>query len=193
MARQRSYKEGTVVAAAKEVFWQHGLEGTAISDLETATGLSRSSLYLAFEAKRGLFDAALADYLDTFIQPLLDPMEAPGAGLRDAANFFRALATAFRDPQSQRGCLMTNTIGELAGRDPTFTAPANAFADHLRAAFFNALEDAMTKREATRRSELLTGATLGVWIAVRADPSDAAATCRAVAAEITAWAPPATP
>jgi hypothetical protein len=117
-------------------------------------------------------------------------MEAPGAGLRDAATFFRTLATTFRDPQSQRGCLMINTIGELAGRDPTFTAPANAFANHLRAAFLNALEGAMTKREAARRSELLTGATLGVWMAVRADPSDAAASCRAVAAEIASWAPP---
>jgi TetR/AcrR family transcriptional repressor of nem operon len=175
------------VEAAREVFWQHGLEGTAITDLEAATGLSRSSLYLAFEAKRGLFDAALANYLDTFIQPLLDPLEAPGASLPEAAAFFDTLAAMFGDPRSRRGCLMLNTIGELAGRDPTFTTPANAHANHLRAAFSNALKGAMSRREAARRSELLASATLGVWMAVRADPRDAAATCRAVAAEIASW------
>ena len=60
MGRPRAYDQDTVVIAAKETFWQRGLEWTAVSDLEGATGLSRSSLYLAFETKRGLFDAALA-------------------------------------------------------------------------------------------------------------------------------------
>src|SRR6185312_14988139 len=71
MARTRAYDQGTVVVAAKQMFWQRGLEGTAIGDLEAATGLSRSSLYLAFGTKRALFDAALANYFDTFIDPLL--------------------------------------------------------------------------------------------------------------------------
>jgi TetR/AcrR family transcriptional repressor of nem operon len=193
MSGRRSYEERTVVDAAMGVFWDRGLEWTAIGDLEDATGLGRSSLYLAFGSKRGIFDAALEGYLEGFIQPMLDPLEAAQAGLREAAGFFRALAILFRDPQAQRGDLMINTIAELAGRDPTFTGPAAQFANQLRAAFANALrgaadQGAMTSREAARRSELLTGAAMGVWMVVRADPGAAASTCRAVAAEITSWA-----
>ncbi|MEY2476886.1 MAG: TetR/AcrR family transcriptional regulator, transcriptional repressor for nem operon [Actinomycetota bacterium] len=192
MARTRAYDQGTVVVAAKELFWQRGLEGTAIGDLEAATGLSRSSLYLAFGAKRALFDAALADYLDTFIDPLLAPVEAPQSGLAEAARFFRRLAALFADPRSRRGCLMINTIAELAGRDPTFTGPAAQFVNRYRAAFANALRgDAAqgdrTRREIARRSELLAVSTMGVWLAVRTDPTAAAHSCRAVANEITSW------
>ena len=192
MARPRAYEQHTVVDAAKEVFWQRGLESTAIGDLEDGTGLSRSSLYLVFGSKRGLFDAALVDYLDGFVQPLLGPVEGPRAGLREAADFFRGLAALFADPQSQRGCLMINAMAELAGRDPSFTGPAAQFANRLRAAFSNALRGAvadrtLTRREATRRSELLAAATMGAWLAVRADPAAAATTCSAVAAEIISW------
>jgi AcrR family transcriptional regulator len=193
MARPRSYEQHAVVTAAKGVFWQRGLEGAAVSDLEDATGLSRSSIYLAFDTKRGLFDAALAEYNDSFIASMLGPMEAPGAGLREAAGFFRALAKLFREPQSQRGCLMVNSIGELAGRDPTFTAPAARFVVRLKAAFANALggaaaHGAMSNREATRRSQMLADATIGAWLVVRADPIAAVASCRSIAAEIASWA-----
>jgi AcrR family transcriptional regulator len=191
--RPRSYQEDEVVDAAKKVFWARGFDGTAIGDLEEATGLSRSSLYLAFETKRAMFDAALAEYLDTFVEPLLGSVEAPGAGLREAARFFARLAGLFRDPDAQRGCLMVNSIAELAGRDPTFSPVAAHFADRVRAAFSNALEraaseGAMDRRQAARRAELLAATTLGVWVAVRADPDAAVATCRAIAAEIRSWA-----
>jgi AcrR family transcriptional regulator len=192
MGRPRSYEQNTVVVAAKEVFWQYGLEWASVSDLEDATGLSRSSLYAAFETKRALFDAALADYLESFIQPMLEPLEAPRAGLREAAGFFRTLAALFRTPQSRRGCLMINTIGELAGRDPTFTEPAAQFANRYREAFAKALrgaaaQGAIADRDVARRSELLAGATMGVWLTVRADPGAAATTCRSIATEVTSW------
>ncbi len=194
MARPRSYERLPVVVAAKEIFWRLGLEGTAVTDLEKETGLSRSSLYAAFGTKRALFDAALSEYLETFIEDMVGPLEAPDAGLAEVVRFFRRLATLFSTPQSQRGCLMINTIADLAGRDPTFTGPAAAFADRYRAAFANALRDAarqgaMSRADVTRRSELLAGATIGVWLEVRCDPPGAARACRAIAAEIAAWAP----
>src|SRR4026207_1849859 len=104
MARTRAYEQGKVVVVARERFGRGGREGPAIGDLEAATGLSRSSLYLAFGTKRALFDAALAQYVDTFIDPLLGPVEAPQAGLAEAARFFRRLAALFADPRSRRGC-----------------------------------------------------------------------------------------
>jgi AcrR family transcriptional regulator len=191
--RRRTYEPEELAVAAEQVFWDRGYEGTAIDDLEQATGMSRSSLYLAFETKRAMFDAALADYLDIVVEPLLGPVEAPGAGLPEAAGFFTRLARRFREPGAQRGCLMVNAIGELAGRDPKFSLVAADFANRCRTAFSNALahaasEGVIDKGQVARRAELLAATTLGVWLAVRADPDDASATCRAIAAEIRSWA-----
>src|SRR5580704_1384155 len=118
MARPRAFDHGRVVAAAKEVFWDRGYDGATVAELENATGLNRSSLYLAFDTKLGVFQAALADYERSFIDVMLAPVEAEGAGLQQGAGFFRALAKLFADPQSERGCLQINSITELAGRVP---------------------------------------------------------------------------
>jgi TetR/AcrR family transcriptional repressor of nem operon len=192
MPRPRSFERGAVIAAAKKIFWQRGYEATTIGDLEEATGLSRSSLYLGFGNKRDLFEAALVEYTESFIGPKLGPVEAAGAGPSQAAGFFTGLAKLFDAPQPPPGCLMINTIAELAGRDPDFTGRATAFAERFRAAFAHALspaveEGAMTGAHAAQRAETLAASALGVWLMARADPTAAAAACRAVAAEIMSW------
>jgi TetR/AcrR family transcriptional regulator, transcriptional repressor for nem operon len=192
MARPRSYELPEVIAAAKQVFWERGYEGTSLSDLEFATGLSRSSLYLAFGTKRDLFDAVLAEYVESFIDPRLRPVEAPAAGLREAAGFFSGLATHFRDRRSQRGCLLINSIAELAGTDPGMEATGAEFINRLRGAFLNALRDGEARgtaghRQAAKRSEILAASSTGVWFAARVDHAAAAATCRAITTEITSW------
>jgi TetR/AcrR family transcriptional repressor of nem operon len=191
--RRRGYTDTDLAVAAKEVFWARGYEGTAIDDLQAATGLSRSSLYLAFGAKRAVFDAALTEYVSSFIDPRLRPVEAPDAGLREAAAFFRSLADYFRLPESARGCLLVNAIAELAGRDPSFSPVAADFINRVRLAFANALgnaaaDGAMDRSQAARRTEVLTMSMFGVWVAVRSDAAAAASTCRAVAREIVSWA-----
>lgn len=50
---------------AMEVFWRHGYEGTSISDLTQAIGITASSLYAAFDGKRQLFDQVVERYLET--------------------------------------------------------------------------------------------------------------------------------
>jgi TetR/AcrR family transcriptional repressor of nem operon len=192
VAGRRSYTDADLVVAAKEVFWDRGYEGTTIDHLQAATGLSRSSLYLVFDTKRALLDAALAEYVASFTDVALHPVEAPEAGLPEAAAFFRGLASYFRRADAQRGCLFINTIAELSGRDPSFSPVAAAFASRLRAAFTNALGNAaaggaMSRKHVARRAELLAVAVLGVWLSVRSDTTAAATTCRFVAQEITSW------
>jgi AcrR family transcriptional regulator len=195
MPGRRSYSDADVAAAAKLVFWERGFQGTAVDDLQEATGLSRSSLYLAFGTKRSLFDAAVEEYSGTFIDPRLRPVEAPEAGLREAAAYFRLLGGYFLRPDAARGCLIVNSSAELAGRDPSFTPVAVAFTERLRAAFANALghaaaDGAMDPKHVARRAAMLTVSALGVWIVVRSDATTAAATCRALAQEITSWGSP---
>jgi AcrR family transcriptional regulator len=192
MARPKSYERQAVVIAAQQAFWTGGFLATGIDDLEQATGLGRSSLYLAFGSKQALFQSAVAEYEDGFLTPLLSGVEAPGAGLGEAARFFVDLAAFFRDPASRRGCLVINSITELAHRDTEFTPVAIRLATRYHTAFSHALRGAVAQGDMDRglldrRAKLLASSTQGVWVSARADPEAAAAMCRAIAREVASW------
>lgn len=123
MARPRSFDTEAVARAARQVFWARGFEATSLPDLEAATGLGRSSLYQAFGSKRGLFDAAVASYLDEVVHPLLADLEpqadspvAPTA----LADYLGRLAAALAGQCRSEGVTQTS---QEAARPP---APENA-------------------------------------------------------------------
>jgi AcrR family transcriptional regulator len=197
MGRPREFDAGAVVEAAKQLFWTCGYLTTTVADLEQATGLSRSSLYATFTSKRDLFAAVLGVYVETFIDPLIGPLETQDAGPAEIIGYFKVVEALFEDPVAQRGCLLINTIGESAGRDPDLTRDAERYLVRVRAAFANALKSSvkvgvMTRRQATERSALLAGAVLGVWMTVRVDASSARALCVAWVSQVEAWTSPPT-
>ncbi|HUZ25504.1 MAG TPA: TetR/AcrR family transcriptional regulator [Streptosporangiaceae bacterium] len=188
MARPRSFSTEDAVQAAAGVFWSRGYPGTAISDLEQATGLNRSSLYSAFGTKQAIFDLALQWYLRDFIGPRLAPMERPRAGTGDIERFFTSLATFFRTgSQAGRGCLMINSIAEHEGRSTHLGRQGQAFRDRLNAAFASALAGQREPALARQQAQLLTATTFGIWLAARIDPAGAAQACDAAAACIRTW------
>jgi TetR/AcrR family transcriptional regulator, transcriptional repressor for nem operon len=188
MARPRSFRNDQVIEAAKAIFWNKGYHGTAIENLERATGLNRSSLYGAFGSKKAVFDLALAAYLDSFVAPRLAPLEHPGATRGDIEGFFAGLAQLFHtDDQANRGCLMINSIAELEGRTTHLEGRAEAFRDRLRTAFTNALTTRPQTTLAAERAQLLTATTFGIWLTARINPHDAAQTCNATIAQIRTW------
>ncbi len=193
MPRPRSYARADAVEAAKNTFWERGYDRTAIADLERNTGLSRSSLYLAFGPKRALLSTALDSYTESFIGPLLAPMEARGAGLDNIVAFLLNVRDVLlEDPvTSARGCLMVNTIAEMSGWDQDAQARSASYRDQLRRAFTHALQGSAAtqsdRRAVKRRASMLVAGTLGVWISARVDPTDAAETCAAIAGEVEAW------
>jgi TetR/AcrR family transcriptional regulator, transcriptional repressor for nem operon len=185
MARPRSFSAEDAVAAAAAVFWSKGYRDTAISDLERATGLNRSSLYSAFGTKRAIFGLALQWYLRGFIGPRLAPMERPGADPGDIERFFAGLAAFFRtDGQARRGCLVINTIAEDEGRGTLLGDQAQAFRDRLAAAFANAMAGRPEPALVPEQAQLLTAATFGIWLTARIDPAGAAQACDATTARI---------
>src|SRR5712691_13123308 len=175
MAPSRSFSAEDAVAASTAVFWSKGYRDPAISDLEQATGLNRSSLYAAFGTKQAIFDLALERYLRGFIAPRLAPMERPEADTGDVERFFTGLAALFRTgSQARQGCLMINSIAEDEGRGTLLGRRAQAFRDRIYAAFANAMAGQHEPGLATGRAQLLTATTFGIWLATRIDPAGAA-------------------
>ncbi len=194
MARPRTYDDRAALRAARDQFWAHGYEATSIGDLEERTGLSRSSIYQAYGSKRVLFDAALQSYREDVFEMLLGPLKRAGAGLAEIVTFYRALAGWLRaDPATTaRGCFMVNTMAELGSTDDEVTRVGNA---HLRR-LYSILSAALTEAaapgpvdacEVDRRARVLSSTTMGVFVTARVDPGAAAATCDAVAAEVSSW------
>jgi TetR/AcrR family transcriptional repressor of nem operon len=193
MARPREFDEREVVSAAKEVFWRHGYQGTGLDLLERATHLSRSSVYAAFGSKRELFQDALADYQATFIEDRLGHVEAPTAVPADAQGFFSEIGSMFRGELADRGCLLINAIGELAGSDAALAREGAQLHARYRQAFANALGLPTARGEPQRalvaqRAEILAVCAMGVWITSRVDPEAAADACDAIGVQISMWA-----
>src|SRR5437763_378906 len=57
--RPRSFDDATTLPRIRSCFAQHGLKGTSLDDLVSATGLARPSLYAAYGNKRAIFLRAL--------------------------------------------------------------------------------------------------------------------------------------
>src|ERR1700722_4582159 len=111
MGRPRSFDVDRGLDRALRVFWRKGYEGTSLSDLTTAVGVNRPSLYAAFGDKKALFRKALGHYLTGPAAYTEEALKEPTARavverlLQGAAD----LNTAPRNPG---GCLMVQ--GALA-------------------------------------------------------------------------------
>ncbi|MEE9582404.1 MAG: TetR/AcrR family transcriptional regulator [Acidimicrobiia bacterium] len=196
MARPRAFSEEHVLDQAMETFWVKGYEATSIEDLTEATGLSRSSLYQAFDNKRGLLDAALGYYNTERVGYMLSGLEGTDAGLDEIVGFFNTLA-AVAEEYPERfalGCLTTNTIAELGKTDPAARSTGDEYINRYRRAFDMALRNAERRGEVTpgnaeARSELLTTLVLGAFIRARGnpDPKGQLAITGAVTALVDSW------
>lgn len=196
MARTRAFDETEAVRKALGVFWSRGYEATSLSDLESATGLNRSSLYQAFESKRGLFSRAVTLYLQEVITPRLAVFAKSPAGLAQVTAYFESLATTMETaPQTltRRGCLLVNTATELAPHDVEAHRAVEDYRTLLQGHLTRSLEaavkaGAMPKKTVPRRVELLLGSVIGVLVTARVDPLAAARLARATAREAEDWA-----
>ncbi|HEX2130649.1 MAG TPA: TetR/AcrR family transcriptional regulator [Actinophytocola sp.] len=104
MGRPREFDLDERLDLALRVFWRHGYEGAALSDLTEAMGISRPSLYAAYGNKESLFRKVVDHYL-----------AGPASHLRDAAGEATGRAAVERllrgavavvTARDHRGCLV---------------------------------------------------------------------------------------
>lgn len=153
--RPRAFDEDEALENALRVFWKHGFQGAALSELTEAMGLSKPSLYAAFGDKEQLYLRTLERYRE---QRLAQPARllAEGVTGRGAVEaYLRAMAKLFADAAQPGGCFIVNGLADSGG--PT-TPPA--VQDALQAAL-RAAEQQLRQRieRAMRQGELAAGAS----------------------------------
>lgn len=191
--RKKTFDPHEALTRALEVFWQHGFADTTTRQLEDELGLKASSIYNAFGSKRGLLDAAIAQYLDRLDRELITPLREAEDQLDGLDQFIHSVSIGL-DGEHRFGCLVVSLLTENAAHEPALTAHTDAYITVLRRELAHALEQAaarglISSDTVSERTELLVTAVLGINAAARGRLSNDAvdAMANAVRAQIRRW------
>lgn len=159
-----------------KLFWARGFTATSLPDLLKAMGIARSSFYASFGTKRKLFTECLELFGDRTLAMLdKDAKTVPGAALPRA--FFEATLLEVSHRRRKQGCMMVNTILELADVDRELNKLAarklcaieNAFALAFRQAVDNGEMD--STRSPEELASMVMTINLGLRVQSRQNPS----------------------
>jgi len=176
MTRPRSQTKETVVANAMQCFWRQGFEATSVDQLVRTIKISRHSLYGDFGGKEDLFVACLDAYRHDVVTPAFAQVEARDATLDAVARYFEfQISRGEAAGLPGAGCLMANTLTEVAPHNPGIAAIVGAHNDRLRAGFRKALVNSaaagsvgLKMADAAALATLLVIFANGLWSMSRA-------------------------
>ena len=126
VGRPREFNEVAALEAAMDAFWAKGFEATSMADLCTCTGLHKGSLYQAFGDKHTLFMNALAHYADSEFHETVGVMKETNTPFENVRAVVNKIC---EDASGAKGCMMINTMVELAPHDPAVKAALQGFAE----------------------------------------------------------------
>lgn len=145
MPRRRQFDPEQTLDRVMELFWERGYECTSIQEIVEVTGVNRASLYDTFGDKHALFLAAIRRYGDTVVGEMCRVLNGAETPLEGVETALRLLA----EPGGSdcRGCMLTNTIVEFAGRDPELGDLIRSMLTRLEGAYELALIRARERGE----------------------------------------------
>lgn len=120
LGRPREFDMDEALDRAVLVFWKRGYEGTSLTDLTAAMGISKPSLYAAFGNKEELFRRVLARYTSGPGGYAARALEEPTArGVAEA--LLRGVVRTTTMPEGFGGCLtVQGALVSSEGAAPAF-------------------------------------------------------------------------
>ena len=109
MGRPKSFSREEVLEKAMPVIWKHGFADTSLQELERATGVNKSGLYIEFRDKEDLFVACLRHYLES--QDKRGLLTKEPLGWKNVETF---LKNGPLNKGEQQGCFAINSMREFA-------------------------------------------------------------------------------
>lgn len=142
MARPAEFERNDVLNKAMDVFWRTGYTGTSITDLVQATNLKPGSLYGAFKSKRDLFIEVIDTYSQRRVRNIREALACYEHPIEAIHSFFDHFVEDLKKDEIGRGCLMVNTMLELATEDSEIRERITHYLHDAEAAFAEVLTKA---------------------------------------------------
>ena len=115
--RPPAFDRETVLSAARDVFWQHGYDGSSIADLTASMGITPQSLYAAFSSKAELYREALAQYRRMPRPEPGNPFQAEIGTVAAFERFLKNSAAVFTAPDHPKGCMISTAVLNCAAEN----------------------------------------------------------------------------
>ena len=139
LGRPLSFDREAALHQAMLLFWRHGYEGTSLSDLTAAMGVTAPSVYTAFGDKKRLFFEAVDRYLSGRDTPARSIGQAASA--RDAAlALLQAAAVAFTGADTPSGCLLASAAISCSSAGSDVKAELASIRSGIETALRNRIE-----------------------------------------------------
>ena len=118
MPRSRQYDPEQLLDAMLELFWARGYQAVTLPDMLAASGLSRSTLYSAYESKEAVFRAVLARYQERARERFVAYARRPGSAFLAVMAILRDFAAQATQDECGKGCFLLNVAVELGATSP---------------------------------------------------------------------------
>ena len=146
MARSPEFDRTRALEAAMKLFWARGYTATSLPDLLSAMGIARSSFYASFGTKRELFIECLELFGDRTLA-IVDEDAKRCLPPPCPALFSRPPLLEVSPRRAKQGCMMVNTVLELADVDPQLNQLAAQKLSAIENAFALAFQQAQENGE----------------------------------------------
>lgn len=141
MARPVEFDVSAAQDKALVLFWRKGYQATSLADLLAVMGIGRSSFYAAYGDKRALFLSCLDLFAkrtkDVVLRSRLEMAPLDALQYFFERNFIGASAS-----RAHLGCMMVNTVIELADVDPELSDRAGNHLADMQTVFEQCLLEA---------------------------------------------------
>lgn len=139
MSQAKQFDPAERLDHAVDAFWENGFDGSAMQALCKAMGIFPGSLYGTYGDKRQLFLQAIDRYMATVSTETVEMLGRDVSGLASLRRYFGHLVDGILTGKRRWGCLVTNTIVELALHDPDIRAKVDVSLARLETAFAGAI------------------------------------------------------
>ncbi|MEV6925151.1 TetR/AcrR family transcriptional regulator [Dactylosporangium sp. NPDC051485] len=158
--RPRGFDRDAALLTATRLFWARGYDGTSLSDLTAAMGISPSSFYAAFGDKKSLFAEAVQGYMQRYTAIYIEAVRSETA--REAAErILRDSADEFTDENRPMSCLVVRAA--IQGGADTIDV-RKTLEEHQRALAAVLAERIDEDKKAGRLSADVDAAILAEWV-----------------------------
>lgn len=117
VGRPREFDESDVLGRVMKLFWTQGYEGTGMSDILSATGLTKGSIYKAFESKHKLYLKSLEHYEATHVDTAVAALTASKPAKARLDDFLSAPIKNYSSGKINKGCFLCNASADRADID----------------------------------------------------------------------------